>query len=264
MEALIVKKIDSKPRNNPDKKLVSLWLDELSMMEAEIAAKAGTVVMLPIGSVEEHGDHLPLCTDSLQPEYVALEVAKKAGCLIAPPLRYGVCNASRNFPGTISIQFDSLYRIARDVLTELIRNGFIRVMVLSGHAGQSHMAALRLAAQDVMLLSENASLQKKPRIMVLSDYDFAYELKGKYFSEKDGHAGAIETSRIMAIKPNLIKTKGKTSFPRMPRFEIVAHPECYFPSGVIGDPASASPSKGRMINKYVIKQVTNLVKDLKT
>jgi creatinine amidohydrolase len=234
------------------------------MIEAKKAAEAGMVVILPIGSVEEHGDHLPLCTDSLQPEHVALKVAEKAGCLVAPPLRYGVCNASRNFPGTISIQFDSLYRIIRDVLSELIRNGFVRVIVLSGHAGQSHMAALRLAAQDVILLNENASSQKKPRIMVLSDYDFAYELKGTYFSEKDGHAGTIETSRIMAIKPNLIKTKGKTSFPEMPRFEIVAHPERYFPSGVVGDPASASPSKGRMINKYVIEQVTNLVKELKT
>jgi creatinine amidohydrolase len=234
------------------------------MTEAERAAREGAVVVLPIGSVEEHGDHLPLCTDSLQPEYVALEVARSTGCLIAPPLKYGVCNAARNFPGTISIQFDSLYRIVRDVLAELIRNGFTRIIVLSGHAGQSHMAALRLAAQDVILLNEDARLQKKPRIMVLSDYDFAYELKGKYFSEKDGHAGTIETSRILAIKPNLIKTKGKTSFPEMPRFEIVAHPERYFPSGVIGDPASASSSKGRMINKYVIRQITNLVKELET
>jgi creatinine amidohydrolase len=249
---------------DPKQKSGSPWLDELSMREAERVAKAGQVVILPIGSVEEHGDHLPLCTDSLQPEYVALEVAKKTGCFVAPTLRYGVCNASRNFPGTISVQFSSLHGISRDILAELIRNGFNRIIVLSGHAGQSHMAALRLAAQDVMVQSESVSLEKRPRIMVLSDYDFAYELKGKYFSEKDGHAGTIETSRIMAIKPSLIKAKGKTSFPRMPRFEIVAHPERYFPSGVIGDPATASPSKGRMINKYVIEQVTKLVKELKS
>ncbi|HML02099.1 MAG TPA: creatininase family protein, partial [Candidatus Bathyarchaeia archaeon] len=198
------------------------------------------------------------------PEYVAVEVAKNARCLVAPPLRYGVCNASRNFPGTISLKFDSLYRVTRDILAELIRNGFMRIMVLSGHAGQSHMAALRLAAQDVILRNEKEGFQKKPRVMVLSDYDFAYELKGKYFSEKDGHAGTIETSRIMTIKPNLIKTKGKTSFPEMPRFEIVAHPERYFPSGVIGDPTSASPAKGSMINKYVVEQVINLVKELRT
>ena len=261
-EGIIVKETDPKPRHIDKKKRGDLWLDELSMKEAEEAAKTGAIIILPIGSVEEHGDHLPLCTDSLQPEYVALEVARKTGCLIAPPLRYGICNASRNFPGTISIGFDSLYGITRDILAELTRNGFNKIIILSGHAGQSHMAALRLAAQDVILQNENAKTEKKPRIMVLSDYDFAYELKGRYFSEKDGHAGTIETSRVMAIKPNLIKTKGKTSFPKMPRFEIVAHPERYFPSGVIGDPTAASPSKGRMINKYVIEQVTKLVEEL--
>ena len=261
---MILKKIYPKPQRGAKKKPGSLWLDELSMKEAEKVAKIGVVVIFPVGSVEEHGDHLPLCTDSLQPEYVALEVARKTGCLVAPPLRYGVCNASRNFPGTLSIEFDSLYRITRDILAELTRNGFNRIMVLSGHAGQSHMAALRLAAREVILQNENASPEKKTRIMILSDYDFAYELKGKYFSEKDGHAGAIETSRVMAIKPNLIKTKGKTSFPEMPRFEIVAHPERYFPAGVIGDPTAASPSKGRMINKYVIEQVTKLVEELKS
>jgi creatinine amidohydrolase len=99
--------------------------------------------------------------------------------------------------------------------------------------------------------------------MVCSDYDFAYELKGKYFSEKDGHAGTIETSRIMAIRPELIKAKGTRSFPKLPRFEIVADPERYFPSGVIGDPTQASAEKGRMINEYVIEQVTKLVKELK-
>lgn len=258
-----MKKIDPRPRRSKEKKLGSSWLDELSMKEAEKAAKTGAIVIFPVGSVEEHGDHLPLCTDSLQPEYVALEVARKTGCLIAPPLRYGVCTSARNFPGTISIEFNSLYTITKDILAELTRNGFNRIIVLSGHAGQSHMAALRLAAQDIILKNESTDSKKKTRIMVLSDYDFAYELKGKYFNEKDGHAGTIETSRIMAIKPNLIKTKGKTSYPEMPRFEIVAHPEHYFPTGVIGDPTAATPSKGRMINKYVIEQLTRLVEELK-
>ncbi len=240
-----------------------LWLDELSTKEAEKAAKAGAVVIFPVGSVEEHGEHLPLCTDSIQPEYVALEVARKTGCLVAPPLRYGVCNAGRNFPGTLSIEFDSLHRIVRDILAELARNGFNRIIVLSGHSGSSHMVALKLAAQNVVLQNEKAVSPRKTRIMVLSDFDFAFELKGQGFSEKDGHAGAIETSRVMAIKPQLVKAKGKASFPEMPRFEVVAHPELYFPSGVVGDPGEASESKGRTVNKYVIDQVAKLVEELK-
>ena len=121
-----------------------LWFDELSTIEVAQAAKDGTVVIFPIGSVEEHGDHLPLCTDSIQPEYIALEVAKKTGCLVAPPFRYGICNATRNFAGTLTIEFDTLYRLAHDVLSELVRSGFYRIIVMSGHAGNSHMVALRL------------------------------------------------------------------------------------------------------------------------
>jgi creatinine amidohydrolase len=250
------------PNKLQRKKDECLWFDTLSMKEAEEAAKRGKVVILPVGSVEEHGEHLPLCTDSIQPEYVAVEVAEKTGCLIAPPLRYGVCNSTRNFPGTISIGFDALHRITKDVLEEFIRNGFRRILVVSGHAGQSHMAALRLAAQEVIWNHEKEGPENRPRIMVCSDYDFAYELKGKYFSEKDGHAGTIETSRVMAIRPDLVKMKGKSSFPEPPRFEILAHPEDSFPSGVIGDPMVASREKGQLINDYVIENVVKLVKDL--
>ena len=132
-----------------------LWLDELSTNEAAQAAKDGAVVIFPVGSVEEHCEHLPLCTDSVQPEYIALEVAKKTGCLVAPSFRYGICNATRNFPGTLTIQFDTLYRLALDVLSELVRNGFKKIIVLSGHAGNSHMVALRLAAQEIIIKTQD-------------------------------------------------------------------------------------------------------------
>jgi creatinine amidohydrolase len=256
-----VSKTGRRKRIQPLKK--HLWFDELSTKETEKMVKTKIPIIIPIGSVEEHGEHLPLCTDSIQPEYVALEVAKNKNCLVAPSLRYGVCGSARNFPGTLSISFEALYRITLDILKELIRNDFTRILVLSGHAGQHHMAALRLAAEEVILEHEKDDPGKMPRIMVCSDYDFAYELKGKYFSEKDGHAGTIETSRIMAIRPDLIKKKGKCSYPQLPRFEIVAHPERYFPAGVIGDPTAATRKKGQTINEYVIENVGKLVDDLR-
>ena len=241
----------------------NLWLDELSTKEAEKAAKENTVVIFPVGSVEEHGDHLPLCTDSIQPEFIALEVAKKTGCLVAPPLRYGICNATRNFPGTVTIDFDTFYRMVHAILSELVRNGFNRIIVLSGHAGSSHMVALRLAAQNIVTKNDPDKQEKKARIMVLSDYDFAEDIASKYASNDDGHAGTIETSRIMDIKPELIKTRGAKSHPKMPRFEVVAHPEMYFPSGVHGDPTAATANKGKKINKYIIEQINKLVTTIK-
>jgi len=245
-------------------KCAGLWVDELGMKEAEKASKDRRVIIIPVGSVEEHGDHLPLCADSIQAEHIALKVAKKTGSLVAPTIKYGLCDSTRNFPGTISISFKTLHMITRDILEELIRNNFTRILIMSGHAEQLHMSALRLAAQETMWHHEKDTPQKKPRIMVCSDYYFAYELRGKSFREKDGHAGTIETSRVMNIRPDLIKAKGKKSFPRFPRFEIAANPEHYFPSGVIGDPTIASAKKGKMINEYIIKEVTKLVKELKS
>jgi creatinine amidohydrolase len=253
----------TKTAENTMRKKERLWFDELSMREAEYKAKTRSVVIIPVGSVEEHGEHLPLCTDSLQPEYVALEVAKKTACLVAPPLRYGVCNSTRGFPGTISITFNALHKMMRDILEEFIRNHFRRILVLSGHAGQAHMAALRLAAQEVVWNHQTESSEERPRIMVCSDYDFAYELKGKYFSQEDGHAGTIETSRVMSIRPELVKAKGVKSSSRFPRFEVVADSERYFPSGVVGDATAASAKKGRMINRYVVKETAKLVEELK-
>jgi creatinine amidohydrolase len=237
-----------------------LWFDELNIPEAEKAAEEGKVVIIPCGSIEEHGDHLPLCTDSIQAEYVALEVARKADCLVAPPLRYGVCNSTRNFPGTITISFDSLRSIMIDILEEFIRNGFKRLLILTGHAGGSHMTALKLAAKTVV--TNHMDEEDRPRIMVCTDYDFAFDLRGKDFDDRDSHAGTVETSRVMSIRPELIKGKGTRNYPNLPRFEIVPDPERYFPSGIMGDPTIASAEKGQKINDYVIEQIVKLVKEL--
>jgi len=243
-------------------KSVHLWFDELSTVEVKEAAKQGRVIIFPVGSVEEHGEHLPLCTDSIQPEYIALEVAKKTGCLVAPPFRYGIINAGRNFPGSLTIQFNTLLNVVKDILSELSRNGFNRIIVLSGHAGSSHMVALKLAAQEVVCQNGEKNGKQHMRIMVLSDYDFAEELTEELAEPHDGHAGTIETARVMDIRPDLIKTKGIPSHYEMPRFEILLHPEQYFPSGVHGDPTKATAEKGKKVNMYVIEQVIKLVQEL--
>lgn len=238
-----------------------IWFDELTMPEVEKAAKNGKVVIIPCGSIEEHGTHLPLCTDSIQAEYIALEVAKKTKSLVAPPLRYGLCNSTKNFPGTVTITFDSLRSIITDILDDFVRNNLRRLIVVTGHAGSSHMTAIRLAAKQVV--NSHMNEKNKPRIMVCSDYDFAFDIKDKDIDGRDSHAGTVETSRVMAIRPDLVSGKGLKNFPDMPRFEITPDPERYFPSGVMGDPTKASSEIGQKINEYIIEQIAKLVEMLK-
>ena len=235
-----------------------MYLDELTMKEFSEKVDENTVVILPIGATEEHGAHLPLNTDSLQPEFVAEKVATATEALIAPPIRYGLCSSTRNFPGTITISFDTLRSLVYDILSELHRNGIKNIVVLSGHAGRVHMAALRQAAETVVR-------EHDVKIMVLSDYDIAYDLIDVDMSipKDDGHSGLIETSRILDIREDLVKGEGEVGSTRPPKFMVLPDPEKYFPTGVMGDPKGASKPKGDQINDYIIKELVKLIKDMR-
>jgi creatinine amidohydrolase len=233
-----------------------MLFDELTSKEVKASVNAKSVAIFPIGATEEHGPHLPLSTDSLQPEYVALEVAKKVGnAFVLPILKYGQCSSTRNFPGTISLRFDSLAMIAEDIICELHRTGFRNIVVLSGHAGRLHMAALRLAA-------EHALEKHDMKIMVLSDYDIAYAMKEIEIPQEDGHAGMIETSRVMAIRPDLVKCKAKPCHPDFPKYRVMSDAEKYFPDGVMGDPQLATKAFGEKANRIIIDELATLIRKM--
>lgn len=230
-----------------------MLLDDLSSKEFEKRIDENTVVILPLGVIEEHGGHLPLNTDSLQSEYVAEEVAKKTGALLAPAIRYGVCNTTRNFPGTISIEFDTLRLLVQDVLFEFARNGIKNIVVVSGHAGSSHMAAIRLAAKEVVD-------EEDVKVLALADYEIIYN--AGLAEAGEGHSGWIETSRVMAVRPDLIKGKGKKGVNKIPKFMVLRHPEKHW-KGVSGNPAKATKNKGDELNELVIKEMVKMVNKMR-
>lgn len=233
-----------------------MYLDELTMTEFKSTVNEKLVVILPIGAVEEHGSHLPLCTDSIQPEFIAEKVAKKTDSLIAPPIRYGVCMSTRNFPGTLSINFDTLRALIYDILSELVRNGIKNILVLSGHAGRLHMSALRLSAHKIVE-------EHNVKVVVLSDYDIAYNFREFEFPKDDGHSGAIETSRVLSIREELVKGKGIDTKVEFPKFFVLRHPEKLFPSGVMGKPSLASIVKGEMLNDFIVEEIVKLVEKMR-
>ena len=234
-----------------------MYLDRLTSKEFQEKVSDDLVVIVPIGSVEEHGRHLPLSTDCLQPVKVAELVASEEGLdiLIAPLIPYGQCSSTRNFPGTISITFESLKGFISDVISDLHRNGIRNIVVLSGHAGRGHMAALKLAAEDLVR-------ELDMKIMVLSDYDIAYGISDLDIPPGDGHAGFIETSRILSIDEDLVRGKGTVEFPQFPPFRVLRHPERYFTSGIMGDPSKASAEVGTRFNEIIAKRLSELIKGM--
>jgi len=238
-----------------------MYLDELSTNEFKKRINKNTAVILPVGIMEEHGAALPLCTDSLQSEHVAERVAGKIKGYILPSIRYGVCSSTKNFPGSISLSFDTMRNLVYDILSELVRNNVRKIAVISGHAGSMHMSAIRLSAEKIVD-------EYDVKIIVLSDYELLYDEKGRKSLKRIGipewerHGGAIETSRVMVSRPDLIKCKGKKSTPKIPKYHILKNPEKYFPEGIIGDPSTASKSKGEKITDFVVNEIVKLIKEM--
>lgn len=215
-------------------------------------------LLVPIGIVEEHGPHLPLDADSIQAQATCDAAAERGGFLVAPLLAYGNCSSTRNFPGSFSLSFDALRAVARDLLGDCARHGFANVALVSGHAGGAHMRALKLAAE------EHVAKHPAQRVLVLSDYELLGDFDPKAAAgvdvpSWDGHAGAIETSRLLALRPDLVHGRGAAHRVRFPDFLVEPHPERRFPSGVMGDPTLASVDLGRAANAWIVERLVKLI-----
>jgi len=233
--------------------VTSKYAKEMNREEFAAAMKGSPVVILPIGSMEEHGTHLPLGSDTFEIDFVINRISEKLDCVVLPTLNYGNCGSTYNFPGTISVSFDSLRAFITDILKEVIRHGGRRILAISGHAGTDHMAAMRMAAKSIVKDYPDA------KIMVMSDYDLVPDYKGGNIPSWDGHAGKAETSRMLNIRPDISK-RGKTATRAKYReFMVLPDPESQFPTGVSGDPRSASAELGKKIDDYILRRLLGLI-----
>ena len=137
----------------------------------------------------------------------------------------------------------------RDILFDLHRNGVRHLIILSGHAGREHMAALRLAAQEVVAATNLD-------VAVLSDYDIIYG--SKLVPKGDGHAGTVETSRVMRLRPDLVKALPKKSVSRLPKFGVVRDPRPCWP-GVSGNPKRANIALAKRLDALVVRELVKIV-----
>jgi len=212
---------------------------------------------VPVGIVEEHGPHLPLDADSIQAVATCEEVAGRLDALVAPLLAYGNCSSTRNFPGSFSLRFDTLRAVALDILDDCERHGIGTVAFVSGHAGGAHMRALKLAAEEHVARSGT-------RVFVLSDYELLDDFDAKAAAgvdlpRWDGHAGAMETSRILALRPDLVRGTGAPHRVHFPAFLVERAPERHFPTGVMGDPTLASAALGRAANRFIADRLVEVL-----
>lgn len=231
-----------------------MLMEEITMPEFEAGLTATRTVLIPFGATEEHGRHLPLGTDTFQAADVCRRLAQQREVFVAPSVPYGVCRSTGDHPGTVSITTETLKALAIDLVRSFYRQGLRNVVLLSGHAGGTHNAALLDAGES--LLRELPEV----RIAVATEYALAYEAgKGIIETPGDCHAGEIETSRILATRPHLVKGSSPAEMSAFPGFILVRDKRRYWPGGVGGNPSRASADKGRQLEALVVAALGRLV-----
>ncbi|NDY42648.1 creatininase family protein [Dissulfurirhabdus thermomarina] len=217
-------------------------MEELTMEAFEAELRRTRTVIVPFGSVEEHGAHLPLGTDTLHVAELAAAAAKKRRALVAPPVWYGLCRSTRRHPGTLTLSFGTVRRLAVEIAGSLYAQGLRNFVLVSGHAGGTHMAALEDAGEEIL------STLPESRVAVLSVLDLVAGLEdGLVETPGDSHAGEVETALMQHLRPALVHGTSPAEYPSFPRPLLVRDKRRYWPGGVWGDPSKASPEKGRRI-----------------
>ena len=126
--------------------------------------------MLPLGSVEQHGNHMPLGTDTMLAHAVSLAAAARAGdAFVLPPPWFGFSAHHMRFPGSVTLRAETLIAVAEDIVASLVQHGFRRILIVNGHGGNAgvidvlastlghrHYGAARIAALTYFQLARHA------------------------------------------------------------------------------------------------------------
>jgi creatinine amidohydrolase len=196
--------------------------------------------VLPVGSFEQHGDHLPLATDTIIAAAIAAKVAHKHRLLSLPPVAISCSHEHSSWPGTVSISASTLVAIITDIATSLRLRGLDRLIVVNGHGGNYVLQNIVQQANvtgPVMALFPGRDDWDRARA------DAGIESTG----HDDMHAGELETALMLFLNPELVRDSYISA-----DHEASGRPyllslgmQGYTTSGVIGRPSRATAEKGR-------------------
>ena len=182
-----------------------IFLGEMNMAEVRaFFKKGGDTIIVPIGTTEQHGPHLPYLTDTLIPFEIAKRAAKKMGALVAPPLPYGMSQGHRGFPGIIWVSGKTLAALLEEVAISLADSGFKRIIFVNGHYCNDQ--PLFVAVNDT---TSNPNLTKGTRVYGVTYWNvMSPKVVERYLSWKAGwHANIGETSAVLAVNERLVDMK---------------------------------------------------------
>ena len=231
-----------------------MQMEKLAWKQIEEYLRRRKDVIIPIGSTEEHGYHLPLSTDTIIAQEFALELGRRLGILVAPAISYGVCRHTAPYPGTTSVGFDSFREFVGSISKELHGKGFKIIYLLTGHAGTTHIIALKEIGKELIARGAEVHLIT-PLEFSIADLVESEEIPGYLV----GHAGEVETSLMLYLRPELVDMrKAVDELPKREPFEAVPSKRPT-ESGVFGRPTLASKEKGERIFKRVVEEIAKFI-----
>jgi creatinine amidohydrolase len=218
-------------------------LQRISSKEA-----SSDIVVLPTGSTEQHGPHLPLGTDALIANGIAALVGDELGADVAPVLPYGLSEHHMDFRGTVTVSPVTYVGLIKDILDCLARHGYKTIVIVNGHGG--NIGGLTTAVQEFHRTNS-------ARVFLFN----WWALKGVEFPDTmtDFHAGDAETSVAMALG---IEQRGEPvdEMRHVPSGYRIRSMKEVTESGVMGYPTKASEKKGKIILDLVIGHIVRAVR----
>jgi creatinine amidohydrolase len=254
-----------KPKMDTSKSVSKSFILDMTWEEFRDAAQQSAVVVVPLGSIELEGSHLPLGVDTIVAKGISDNLSGQEGVIIGPIIPVGYSKWFNPFPGTISLENETLVGVLANYSDSLVRHGIRRIVFLNSHRGNN--AAIEVVAHK--LISENHI-----RVGMVNIWKLANDLTsgtGHVSEGKFTHAGEIMTSLVMALRPETVITEkiqpGKVKQIEGSKFEVknsvgetalLGSIQLVYQdireltdSGTLGDPTKASAEKGQMIIELI-------------
>jgi len=248
---------------------MKVWLQEMKWEEVEEALdRSGNVAIIPVGSTEQHGKHLPLGTDSFNAIGLANDAALMTGAVVTPPIYFGWSPHHMWLPGTITLRPEVLTELVVDVCKSLAHHGFKKIVIINGHR-MANLPPLQQAAAKVQM-------ETGVSVVLLDPYPMSEKIRGELNIPSIGHGDEMETSHMLFLHPELVEMDKVIEYIPPPENKISS---VWFPhklptgeelekrkeiSGGAGSyPADATREKGEKLHKALVNDIVKLIEDLK-
>jgi creatinine amidohydrolase len=252
--------------------------DELNWPDMREVIAQQPAVLLPFGTVEDHGPHLPLNTDNVIVEAICLEAARRAlgEILVMPLMPYGLDEHHMDFPGAVSVDMQTLISCVADIALSAAYHGFTHILIVNGHGSNASIADL--AARRVVLESGAICGAMSPNAAIdptLAEPTFSHMRR----SVPGGvaHAGEYETAMMLHLRPDLVdvdravEEMGQITLEYFnwdhPGPSVLSWQDWWSrmsESGVCGDPTVATAEFGRALFETTVENLIRFVREFRT